>query len=169
MRTVSVIFLLSVTVSSLIGRYTHADDTSIILSISMGPLNGSEQAHGLPVEMTLSDLQALPASTIETTTLWTPGQQVFSGVWLATLLDHHGIESGTLELVAVNDYRVKIPVRDIHPGGALLAYERNGQVMSLRNKGPLWLVYDWDGNPDFRSETYYARSIWQLDRIVVTR
>ncbi|RKT34261.1 hypothetical protein BXY70_0268 [Roseovarius halotolerans] len=121
------------------------------------------------VEMTYSQLLALPSATIETSTNWTFGTQRFTGVWLATLLAHHGIRSGTLELFAVNDYVVRIPVDAIEEGGELLAYERNGKIMTLRQKGPLWLVYDWDRNPAYRTETHYSRSIWQLDRIVATR
>jgi hypothetical protein len=33
--------------------------------------------------------------------------------------------------------------------------------------GPFWLVYNYDANPEFRTELIYARSIWQLARITV--
>ena len=39
--------------------------------------------------------------------------------------------------------------------------------MSLRDKGPLWIVYPFDSNPSYSTEVTYARSIWQLDRIEV--
>jgi hypothetical protein len=47
----------------------------------------------------------------------------------------------------------------------MIAYARNGEPMSLREKGPFWLVYNYDADPAFRTETVYSRSIWQLDRI----
>jgi len=168
-KSVSVIFLFCAVVSVMVARQAYADDSSVILSIIMTPQNTTGLKDDSQVDMTLSDLQTLPVASFETTTLWTPDKQVFSGVWLATLLQHHGITSGTLELAAINDYRVTIPVQDIRTGGALVSYERNGEAMSLRQKGPLWVVYDWDSNPNFRNETYYSRSIWQLDRIIVTR
>jgi hypothetical protein len=37
--------------------------------------------------------------------------------------------------------------------------------MSIREKGPLWLVYPYDLNKAYQSETIYSRSIWQLVRI----
>jgi hypothetical protein len=37
--------------------------------------------------------------------------------------------------------------------------------MSMRNKGPLWLVYPYDSNVALQTEAVYARSIWQLVRI----
>jgi hypothetical protein len=169
MKAVPVILVFCASLSVLCARPTGAEDTPIVLSILVEHSKSSGQNKALPVQMTLSDLRSLPTTSFETTTLWTLESQVFSGVWLATLLDHHGITSGTVELVAVNEYRVEIPVRDIYPGGALLAYERNGEEMSLRDKGPLWLVYDWDDNPDYRTEIHYSRSIWQLDRIIVKR
>ena len=39
--------------------------------------------------------------------------------------------------------------------------------MSVREKGPLWIVYPYDSNIAFQTETIYARSIWQLDRISI--
>ena len=52
---------------------------------------------------------------------------------------------------------------------ALLAFERNGKPMSVREKGPLWIVYPYDSDAKFQSEVYYSRSIWQLDRLAVAR
>ena len=49
----------------------------------------------------------------------------------------------------------------------MIAYERNGAVMSVRDKGPLWIVYPYDSNPDYQTEEIYARSIWQLEKITV--
>jgi hypothetical protein len=48
-----------------------------------------------------------------------------------------------------------------------VAYLRNGAEMSMRDKGPLWIVYPYDAKPDYQSELIYSRSIWQLDRIEV--
>ena len=68
---------------------------------------------------------------------------------------------------AINDYYVDIPVSDAIEGGPIIAYKMNGDVMLVRNKGPLWVVYPYDENPEYRSEVIYSRSIWQLDRIEV--
>ncbi|SFC09685.1 molybdopterin-dependent oxidoreductase [Tropicimonas isoalkanivorans] len=112
-------------------------------------------------------LTALDGRTIDTTTIWTDGDQQFTGVGLDTLLDHLGVEGGTLAATAINDYSVTIPVADATPDGPIIAYKLNGEAMGIRDKGPLWVIYPYDANPDFQSETIYARSIWQLDRIEV--
>lgn len=110
-------------------------------------------------------LAALPRTSFETTTIWTHGVQSFSGVELRTLLDRLGITDGTLKITAINDYSVQIPVSEITAGGALLADMRDGKPMTVRNKGPLWLVYPYDSAPEFRNEIAYSRSVWQIDRI----
>ena len=110
-------------------------------------------------------LAALPQTEFTTHTIWTDGPQRFEGVSLATLLAHHGIEAERLDLVAVNDYTVTLPAEGIGPVYPVVAHSRNGAPMRLRDKGPYWLVYDYDARPDYQRETVYMRSIWQLDRI----
>ncbi|MET4100906.1 hypothetical protein ABIE58_000317 [Roseovarius sp. MBR-78] len=110
-------------------------------------------------------LGALPQTEFTTHTIWTEGPQRFCGVSLAVLLDHYRIEADQFDLVAVNDYLVTLGADDIGPVFPVIAHSRNGAPMSLRDKGPFWLVYDYDSNPDFQRETIYTRSVWQLERI----
>ncbi|WP_039019289.1 oxidoreductase [Halocynthiibacter namhaensis] len=112
-------------------------------------------------------LEALPTATIKTTTIWTDGLQVFGGVSLAVLLDHIGAEGGTILAVALNDYAVRIPAADAIEDGPIIAYQRNDVALSVRDRGPLWIIYPFDNNEIYRSEEYYSRSIWQLDHIVI--
>lgn len=122
---------------------------------------------GEPVEYDRAALEALGAETIETTTIWTEGPQRFTGLPLVALVEELGIDDGKLMATAINDYAVEVPLSDAVDGGPIIAYEANGAPMSVRDKGPLWLVYPYDSNPDYQSEVIYSRSIWQLDRIDV--
>ncbi|WP_424988557.1 hypothetical protein [Microbulbifer sp. S227A] len=124
---------------------------------------------GDTAQFDMAMLEALDSRTIETTTIWTDGVQRFRGASLLALTTLLGIEDGVLRAAAVNDYSVEIPVSDAVEDGPIIAYELNGAPMSLRNKGPLWIVYPFDGNGAYRSEQIYTRSIWQLDRIEVVR
>ena len=112
-------------------------------------------------------LAAMPMVEFTTTTTWTDGPQVFTGVSLHHLLDTLGVDDGTLRAFAVNDYAVDIPVSDAVDGGPIVAYLRNGEPMSIRDKGPLWIVYPYDARREYRTEVIYSRSIWQLERIEV--
>ncbi len=39
--------------------------------------------------------------------------------------------------------------------------------MPIRDKGPLWLVYPYDSNPDLNTDKYYSRSVWQIKELNV--
>ena len=110
-------------------------------------------------------LMALDSTIIETSTIWTDGVQEFEGVQLHVLLERLGVTSGTILATAINDYTIEIPVEDAVVDGPMIAYKLNQEFMSVRDKGPLWVVYPYDDNADYRSEVTYSRSIWQLDRI----
>jgi hypothetical protein len=112
-------------------------------------------------------LEAMEPVTFTTTTTWTEGPQTFTGVELADLLDALGVTEGTLRAMAINDYGVDIPVADAVAGGPIVAYLRDGDPMSVRDKGPLWIVYPFDAKPEYQTEVIFSRSIWQLDRIEV--
>ncbi len=117
----------------------------------------------------LDMLRDLGAETFETTTIWTDGPQTFEGVTLLALLQTLGVSDGELRISAVNDYSIDLPVDEALSAGPLIAWSRNGQIMTLRDKGPLWLVYPYDADTAYQSEVTYARSVWQLDRIEVLR
>lgn len=111
-------------------------------------------------------LEALGEVEFVTTTIWTEGEQTFTGVPLSAILADAGVTEGTIKATAVNDYAVDIPVEEVLDADwPIVAYELNGEVMSLRDKGPLWIVYPYDSDPELRSEVVYSRSVWQLDRL----
>lgn len=153
---------------SLVALPAHADliepKGEIILTVSgeISETNGDGVAL-----FDLDMLRALPADTFTTTTIWTNGPQQFKGVPLHALLAKLGASGQALRSIAINAYEVQIPVSDAEKGGPIIAYELNGNPMSVRDKGPLWIVYPYDSDPRFRTEVVYSRSIWQLDQIVI--
>jgi hypothetical protein len=112
-------------------------------------------------------LAALGMEKIETTTIWTEGTQTFEGVPLHALAKEFDATDGIFRATAVNDYTIEIPLSDAVENGPILAMLKNGAQMSLRENGPLWVIYPYDTNADYRSELIYSRSIWQLDRIEI--
>ncbi len=121
------------------------------------------------VQLDLTQLKELPQVTFTTSTIWLEDEVTFTGPSLKSLLDLAGVESGTIEAVALNDYAVEIPVESITDEAPIVAYLMNGEEMSPRDKGPLWIVYPYDDDAQYRSEVIYSRSIWQLDRIVAVK
>lgn len=110
-------------------------------------------------------LQAMDPVRIETTTIWTEGPQVFEGVLLSRLIEELGAEGSVIAASALNDYTVEIPLSDAVSDGPILAYAQNGEPLSVREKGPLWVIYPYDAKADYHSELIYARSIWQVKRM----
>ena len=114
-------------------------------------------------------LKAMGESQLRTSTIWTEGVHDFTGVLLKDLVDYLGLKDGMVKAVALNDYAVDIPTSDATPDGPIMAYAIDNVPMSVREKGPLWIVYPFDAKPEYRSEIIYTRAIWQLVRLEVYR
>ncbi len=71
-----------------------------------------------------------------------------------------------LQVTALNKYRTEIPVSDV-AHQPILAYQRNGEPMPVRDKGPLFVIYPYDRNPDLKTERYFSRSAWQVRSIAI--
>ena len=125
----------------------------------------SNTSDGEAAMFDLAALRALGESEITTDTIWTEGDHVFTGVRLHDLLQHVGATGAEIAATAINDYTVTVPVSDATEGGPIIAYAMDGDLMSRRDKGPLWLIYPYASSSDYRTEVIYSRSIWQLDRI----
>jgi len=113
-------------------------------------------------------LDSLPQHSFTTSTIWTEGPNTYSGILLKDLLAAVGASGGTVTATALNDYQISFPANEIAADAPLVAYLTDGEPMSVRDKGPLWLIFPFDTNSDYRTEETYARSIWQMDRIEVT-
>lgn len=119
------------------------------------------------VSLSLEDLDKLDQTEFSTTTIWTDSVDIFSGVSLKTLLAHLSATGETLELTALNDYAVTMPMAEIEGDAPIIATRMNGETMSVREKGPYWIIYPYDRDPSYRTESIYSRSIWQLNRLKV--
>lgn len=147
--------------------------TGLALTLTL-PAQAADDAPLLTVEgpqevltYDLAALEAMEARQFDTTTIWTSGSSTFQGVPLRLLLDEAGITEGSVVATAINDYAIEIPVDEVGEDYPIVAYRMDGATMSVRDKGPLWLVYPYDSDAAFRSETVYSRSIWQLDRLSI--
>ena len=110
-------------------------------------------------------LKDLGVVSFKTSTVWTDGTPEFTGVSLHSLIAKLGIKAKILNMYAVNDYVVDVPLSDAVEGGPIIAFAMDGKPMTLRDKGPLWLIYPFDSKPEYQTETTFSRSIWQLVRI----
>jgi hypothetical protein len=126
------------------------------------PAQGGRFQFGLPA------LQQLPQRKIVTATPWYSSAVEFAGPLLRDVLEAAGAGTaagGILRCIALNDYRVEIPADDVRRYDVVVAHQLNGKPMSVREKGPLFVIYPFDEQPQLRTTTYYSRCIWQLKAI----
>lgn len=120
-----------------------------------------------PIEVTISELKQLPSYVITTNNPWEEGQHHYKGFNPNELLAQQNMEGIVIRLTAYNQYITEIPLEDFSNGQAIIAYEMDGKAISVRHKGPLMVIYDFDRYPELKAETYYGRSIWQIYKLQV--
>ena len=122
---------------------------------------------GSRADFDMAMLEALPQHTLSTRTPWYPQARRFTGPLLRDVLSAAGAQGTTLRLVALNDYQVDMPMDDAQRHDVVLARLLDGQAMTVRDKGPLFIIYPFDTRAELRSAVYYSRSAWQLRTIEV--
>lgn len=132
-----------------------------------GPALLVVQNGGRQLTLDAAALAGMARHRVATSTIWTDGTHVFEGPSLHDLLTQAGILEGTVRLTALNSYSVDIPVSEVSATAPIIADRIDGQPFSVRDNGPLWLIYPYDDGPEFQTEVVYARSIWQLSAIAL--
>lgn len=114
-----------------------------------------------------SALEAMETDTIETSTPWTDGVDRYDGVSLQKLLDAAGAEGDSYSAIALNDYAVSIPSQIIADHDPIVATHMNGERLTLDNKGPYWVMFDFDSPAVQAIPEMRGLSIWALAEIEV--
>jgi hypothetical protein len=104
---------------------------------------------------------------ITTTTPWTDGSRVFSGVLARALFERVGAEGTVVLASALNDYTVEVPMEDFIKYDVLLATKMDGTEMLVSDKGPIWIVYPRDNEPALQDRRLHDRWVWQLKALQV--
>jgi hypothetical protein len=140
-------------------RALEVPSGKVILTIRGAVTNANDNG---AASFDLAMLQKLPSQTFSTKTPWFPQAHKFTGVSLQALLEAVGAKPIGVNAIALNDYRVDIPLEDFTRAGAMLAYWIDDKPMMVREKGPLIVIYPFDDDPDLRNAVHYSRAIWQL-------
>jgi hypothetical protein len=125
------------------------------------PNQPDEAAFDMPM------LATLPQHRIVTDTPWYSKVRSFSGPLLREVLAAAGVAAGAerARLVALNDYRIEIPLEDARRQDVIVARLLDDKPMSVREKGPLFVMYPFDREPQLRTSLYFSRCVWQLKSI----
>lgn len=118
------------------------------------------------LELSLEQLEAMPQVSVATENEFSDGVVNYRGPLVRDVLALVGLERlETVRFTAANDYFVDIPTKDFRDYDAILAMEANGERLSRREKGPLWLMYPISDHAALRDPIYLRRLIWQVVRI----
>lgn len=120
-----------------------------------------------PRQLTLDDLEAMERQSFTTWTPWHDAPVTFEGVPLAALMKHIGARGQTVIAEALNKYYVEFRGFDFVRYKPIIAYKADGAYMGIRDKGPLFVIFPFDSDPELKSAKYYALSIWQLKWMTV--
>lgn len=107
-------------------------------------------------------LEKLPQRTFTTATPWDKQPIQFTGPLLRDVLAAARATGSTIKASALNDYQTSIPMADAQKFDVIVAHRMNGEIIPVKTKGPLFIVYPFDTKPELRATTYYERSAWQL-------
>jgi hypothetical protein len=142
----------------------EAPKGKVVLSLSgrIKVFNADQRA-----DFDMAMIRAMPQQSFSTSTPWYSGKHKFSGPLIKDLLAAVGGSGTVLKTLALNDYKVDIPVEDLINHGAILAHAFDDKEMSIRDKGPLFIVFPYDSSPALQSERFFNQSPWQLRRIEV--
>jgi hypothetical protein len=141
-----------------------APNGPVVLTIS-GRIRSPNVQRSAQFDMAM--LQQLPQTSFTTGTPWYAQPRRFTGPLLREVLREAGAQGSVLHTLALNDYRVDIPMDDAQRFDVIIARLLDGQPMSVRSRGPLFIVYPFDAQPELRSPIYFTRSAWQLRSIEV--
>ena len=96
-------------------------------------------------------------------TPWYDDAVTFEGVPLDELMDAVGARGDTVLAIALNDYTAEVLISDFEDHGAILAIKRDGEYMTVRAKGPLFIVYPYDSDEALHNQVGdLPETIWRL-------
>jgi hypothetical protein len=134
----------------------------LTLSGAIGITNSNGNA-----DFDMEMLKALPQKSFTTKTPWHPNPVKFTGPLLRDVLAHVKATGSSLTASALDNYKTTIPVSDASKYDVIIARLMNDKPMAVRAKGPLFIIYPFDDQPEVRDQVHYGRSAWQLRSIAV--
>ena len=102
-----------------------------------------------------------------TVTPWTEGEVTFEGILASELLNAVGASGSAVRAIALNDYTVEIPFSDLADGEVLLALTLDGEVVRVRDEGPIWIIYPAASPGELQSQETRRKMVWQLKELRV--
>ncbi|KOO10870.1 oxidoreductase, partial [Vibrio xuii] len=58
---------------------------------------------------------------------------------------------------------------DIEQYNPIFAVKKNGDVMSIRDKGPVWVIYPLSQFDEMNNEVLHSRMVWQVRSVEIVQ
>lgn len=139
----------------------------VLLTIggAIGRGNAQDAAGRLEARFDRAMLEQIGFAEVKTATPWHSSAMHFEGPLLRSMLATVEARGTTLLATAHNEYSVTLPASDAARYNVILAMKLNGETMTLRDKGPLFIIYPFDSDKTLHTDMTYIRSVWQLRRL----
>lgn len=164
-----VAFFLMVFTALLVGNGVFAADLpqptgKVLLTVGGNIANTTS---GKVAEFDRQQLESLGWHEVTTSNPFVKTVNTYAGPYLSELLDYVGATGEVIKARALDGYIVEIPIVDARQYPIVMAMTRDGKVMRVRDKGPIWIIYPVDQFAELNAESYSGRSIWQLSDMTV--
>lgn len=156
---------LSLTVGAAVAQDALAKPTGDVVLTVTGKI--SVKNNGDAADFDMAMLDKLPQATIVTVNDWVDKKHTYKGPIGSDLFKLLGATGTQLKVVALNDYVTTIPLEDFDKYGLILATSDDGQPMSVRDKGPIFVIYPFSDHPELEDQVFISRSAWQVRSIEV--
>lgn len=115
---------------------------------------------------TLSRIEGLGLRQLVTSTFWSSKPIKFSGVLLRDLLEDAGLDDAQqIRVAALDGYHAIIPENDWRQWEVLVATRQDQQPITIREKGPLRIIYPLDLGGAVAESDMRVRWVWAIKSI----
>ncbi|WP_052000268.1 hypothetical protein, partial [Caenispirillum salinarum] len=117
-------------------------------------------------EYDVADLEALGPHALEADLVWQDESDVYHGVLLSDVLADAGLaDVPAVRVRALDGYSAVIPRADWRRWPILLATRRGGDLMPVRGKGPLRILYPLTPDAVLAMPQMDTRWVWMVEAI----
>ncbi|USD67748.1 molybdopterin-dependent oxidoreductase [Vibrio sp. SCSIO 43136] len=122
---------------------------------------------GSEVEVSLEQIKRLDQVVIDTNTPWTQGMVRFQGPLLKDVLALAQPKGDWLMLRALDQYQASASYSKIIDYQPIVAWKMDGKEMSVRKRGPYWIMFPIDEYEELKAHIFNDYMVWQLYEIEV--
>lgn len=143
-----------------------APQGKVVLTLSgVIELHGQGDQQGNEARFDLAMLQSMKQYDIVTVTPWTDGLHRYRGVRLSELLARVGAKGDWAIAYGLDDFHARVDLSLARQHGAIIALFADGHALTVRSKGPLWLIFPLSDQPLLDTPAVANQMVWQLHRL----